>query len=256
MRLQGKRALITGGGRGIGRAYVERFLREGARVVIGDIDRENAQATVEEFASLGEVSFRYLDVTDPHSVSDGVAGTVRTLGGLDVLVNNAALLAEWDRHDESYENLQRVFEVNLHSLWLMTRAAAPHLIASGAGRVINQASTAAYSYGYRARDDFPGLSSFSYAQSKRGVVGLTKFCAGQLGNWNVTVNAIAPGVVRTAALDGLPDEQLAQIEAMQAVKGAIQPEDLTGIVVYFASDEARFTTGQVVVVDGGRVMPA
>jgi 3-oxoacyl-[acyl-carrier protein] reductase len=139
----------------------------------------------------------------------------------------------------------------------MTRAAAPHLIASGSGRVINQASTAAYNFNYGAPSgDYPGLSSFSYAQSKRGVVGLTKFCAGQLGRWNVTVNCIAPGMTHTAALDSLPEEQKARLMAEQPISGAIKPEDLTGTVVYFASEESHFVTGQTVVVDGGRFMPA
>ena len=256
MQLAGKKALITGGGRGIGRGYVERFLTEGADVVIGDLDKASATATVAELSEQGNVSFVKLDVADPEAVKQGVAEAAERLGGIDVLVNNAALLADWDRENHSLDNLKRVFDVNLHSLWLMTREVAPWLIESGRGRIVNQSSTAAYNYAYAPTEEFGGLDSFSYAQSKYGVIGLTKLCAGQLGQYGVTVNCIAPGVVRTQALTGLSDALLAKIVATQAVKGAIQPQDLTGVVAFFASDEAKFVTGQVLVVDGGRFMPA
>jgi 3-oxoacyl-[acyl-carrier protein] reductase len=253
MRLQGKRALITGGGRGIGRAYVERFVREGASVVIGDIDEENASATAEELrAAGGDVTFVRIDVSDPASVDAGVAESVQAMGGLDILLNNAALLADWRRDDHSYENLLRVYEVNLHSLWLMTRAALPSLIASGAGRIINQSSTSAFQHVHAPATE---LDSFSYAQTKRGVIGLTKFSAGQLGHHGITVNAIAPGVVHTAAMNTLDPAALRAIVAQQPIKGDIQPEDITGAAVFFASDEARFCTGQVIVIDGGRFQP-
>lgn len=256
MRLEGKRALITGGGRGIGRAYVERFLREGARVVIGDIDEKNATATAEEFSSIGTVDFIRIDVADPASVEAGVAKAVELMGGLDILFNNAALLADWKKDDHSYENLLRVYEVNLHSLWLMTRAAAPHLIASGAGRIINQSSTAAFNPVYPTKGPFVELDSYSYHQTKRGVVGLTKYTAGQLGQYGVTVNAIAPGVIHTAALDNVTPETLERLAALQPIPGKIMPEDVTGAAVFFASDDAKYCTGQVIVIDGGRIMPA
>ena len=258
MRLAGKRAVITGGGRGIGKAYVERFLREGAQVVIGDLDVASAEQTTEELSGLGKLSFIALDVSDEASVADGVACSAEAMGGIDIVVNNAGLLRDWDRNDDSYANLQKVFAVNLHSAWLVTRAAAPHLIKSQAGRIINQASTAAYNYRAPGSGDepFPGLSSFSYAQAKRGVVGFTKFAAGQLAHWGVTVNCIAPGVTHTAAMDIVPKEQLDRLMADQPIKGAIMPGDLAGTVVFFASDEAKFITGQTIVVDGGRFMPA
>ena len=257
MRLEGKRAIITGGGRGIGRAYVERFLREGAEVVIGDIDVKNAEDTSRELSALGRVAFVRVDVADEVSVAAFIDEAAIIMGGIDIVLNNAGLLADWDKSDESLANLKRVFDVNLHSAWLVTRAAAPHLIASGAGRVINQASTAAYAYRYAGpTEEFAGLSTFSYSQSKRAVVGLTKYAAAQLGNWGVTVNAIAPGMTHTGGIADLTDAQKATLMAQQPIKGAIRPADLTGAAVYFASDEAHFVTGQTLVIDGGRFMPA
>jgi len=256
-RLAGRRAVVTGGGRGIGRAYVERFLREGASVVIGDLDEEGAAATVEELSALGEVSAVRADVADEASVAELIGAAADRLGGLDILLNNAGLFADWDRNDHSYANLLRVFEVNLHSMWLTIRAAADHLAASPAGRVINQASDVAWSYGWWGT---PGerieLDSFSYAQSKRAVVGLTKYAATQLGNWGITVNAIAPGMVQTGGLRDFPKAAQESVIAQQAIKRAMVPVDLAGTAVYLASDDAAFVTGQTIVVDGGRFMPA
>jgi len=160
--------------------------------------------------------------------------------------------------DQSYEYLERVFAVNLHGVWLMTRAVAPFMVEQGYGRIVNQSSAAAYNYrGGLPSDTFDGLSAFNYQQTKWGVVGLTKFCAGQLGRWNITVNCIAPGVVPTEATRKVvPMSTIEQLAQLQAVPGVVQAEDLTGAAVFFASEEARFVTGQVLVIDGGKYMPA
>lgn len=258
MRLKGRRTIVTGGGRGIGRAYVERFLDEGAEVAILDLDTENAEKTVADLADRGTVFSIRTDVSDPDSVESAVTEAADQLGGIDVLINNAALFGDWSPKDDTFDYLKRIFDVNLHSVWLMTRAAAPHLVRSEHGRVINQSSTNAYSYTYTGpTDEFPGLRSFSYAWTKYGVNGLTKYAAAQLGNWGVTVNAIAPGPTHTAALaSAASEERLRQLVNAQPIKGAIQPEDLAGAAAFFASDDARYISGQILVVDGGRFMPA
>ncbi|MET7337824.1 SDR family oxidoreductase [Nonomuraea sp. NPDC005650] len=257
MRLKGRRTIVTGGGRGIGRAYVERFLQEGAHVAILDLDTEAAEKTVADLAERGTVFSIRADVSDPDSVQSAVDEAAARLGGVDVLINNAALFGDWSPKDDTFEYLKRVHEVNLLSVWLVTRAAAPYLVRSGHGRVINQSSTNAYSYTYTGpADEFPGLGSFSYAWTKYGVNGLTKYTAAQLGNWDVTVNAIAPGPTHTQALaKAASEERLRQLVSAQPIKGAIQAEDLTGAAVFFASDDARFVTGQILVIDGGRFMP-
>lgn len=259
MRLAGKTAIITGGARGIGLAYAERFAREGARVVIADLDEASAKTAVERVERIGEACFVRTDVANPDSAAQCVARAVERFGGVDVLINNAALYGDWDMSDQSYEYLQRIFEVNLHGVWLMTRAVAPAMAARGSGRIINQASGAAYNYVSMPppAQGFAGLSSFSYSQTKWGVVGLTKFSAGQLGHHGITVNCIAPGVIDTEATrKTVPGELLERLAQQKPIPGVVQADDLTGAAVFFASDEARFVTGQVLVIDGGRHMPA
>ena len=257
MRLHGKVAIVTGGGRGIGRAYTERFLREGASVVVADVDEDNAQKTVDDFGALGSLEFVRCDVSDAASTEECARAAVDTHGSIDILVNNAALYGDWDMADQSFEYLKRVFDVNLHGVWLMTRAVAPQMTAQESGRIINQSSGAAYNYSGRSTGEFTGLSAFNYGQTKWGVVGLTKFSAAQLGRWNITVNCIAPGVIDTEATQNIvPLSIIETLAKQQCVPGVLNAEDLTGAAVYFASDEARFITGQVLVIDGGKHMPA
>ena len=257
MRLQGKVAIVTGGGRGIGRAYTERFLREGASVVVADVDEENARKTVDELRDLGKLEFVRCDVSEEKSTEACAQAAVDAYGRIDVLVNNAALYGDWNMADQSFEYLKRVFEVNLHGVWLMTRAVAPQMTEQKSGRIINQSSGAAYNYSGRSAGEFTGLSAFNYGQTKWGVIGLTKFSAAQLGHWNITVNCIAPGVVDTEATQNIVPKSIVETLAkQQCVPGVLNAEDLTGAAVYFASDEARFITGQVLVIDGGKHMPA
>ncbi len=257
-RLEDKVAIVTGGSRGIGRAYAERFLREGASVVVADVDDASAATCIAELADLGPITYTHCDVSDAASTDACATGTLDAHGRIDVLVNNAALYGDWNLADQSEEYLRRVFDVNLHGVWLMTRAVAPMMVEQGSGRVVNQASAAAYNYGGNiASDGFEGLNAFNYQQTKRGVIGLTKFSAGQLGRYGITVNCIAPGVIDTEATRKVvPVSAIEQLARLQAVPGVLHADDLTGAAVYFASDEARFVTGQVLVIDGGKYMPA
>lgn len=258
MRLEGRTAIVTGGAGGIGLTYAKRFASEGARVAIADVDERAGRAAAEALTAPGEGFFVQTDVADPASVEACAAAVVERFGSIDILVNNAALYGEWDMRDQSFEYLQRVFEVNQHGVWLMTRAVAPRMVEQRHGRIINQASGAAFNYASPPSPDgeFHGLSSFSYSQTKFGVVGLTKFTAAQLGRFGVTVNCIAPGVVDTdATRKTVPGDLLERLASEQPIQGVIQPEDLTGAAVFFASDEARYVTGQILVISGGRHMP-
>lgn len=256
-RLDGRVAIITGAGQGIGLAYAERFLAEGARVMVADVDEARGAAAAEALAGRGEIAFVRTDISDPASAEACVSATVERFGTLDVLVNNAAIYHDIDHTDASLGYLEKVTAVNQHGTWLMARAAAPVMVAKGRGRIVNQASGAAYSYSGFPTMDFHGLSNFSYPITKWGVVGLTKFMAAQLGQYGITVNCIAPGITMTeATVKTVPEEFLAIMTSATALRSRLEPEDLAGAAVFFASDDARFCTGQTLVIDGGLAMPA
>lgn len=259
-RLDGKVAVITGAGQGIGLAYADRFLAEGAKVVVAEVAEDRGKGAVDELSQKHgdeNVAFVQTDISDEQSAKDCVAAAVDRFGTLDVLLNNAALYYDWNMEDASYEYLKKVFEVNLHGAWLMAKAAAPVMVEKGSGRIINQSSAAAYMYMLPPSEEFTGVSNFSYSQTKWGVVGLTKFLAAQLGAYGITVNCIAPGTTMTEATKRIvPEEFLPMVTMMTAMKKALEPEDLTGSAVFFASDDAAMVSGQVLVVDGGGAMPA
>jgi 3-oxoacyl-[acyl-carrier protein] reductase len=256
-RLEGKVAIITGAGQGIGKAYAARYLAEGAKVVIADYNDKRGESALGQLKGSGDVVFVKTDIAVPSSCEDCAAATIERFGTVDILINNAALYYDIDNSDNSPEYLKRVFDVNLHGGWLMSRAVTPTMVGQRWGRIINQSSGAAYMYLMPAADTFSELGAFTYSQTKWGIVGLTKFMAGQLGQYNVLVNCIAPGVTMTEATKKIvPEEMMGMVTFMSAMKRTLEPEDLAGAAVFFASDDANFVTGQVLCVDGGACMPA
>ncbi|OBY29266.1 SDR family NAD(P)-dependent oxidoreductase [Mycolicibacter kumamotonensis] len=256
MRLENKVAVVTGAGQGIGKTYARRFLGEGARVVIVDIDDERGESAVAELQDLGDVAYVRADVSSEDSTLECARKTVERFGRIDVLLNNAGVYSDMDFGDQSYDYLKRVFDINCHGAWLMTRAVSPHMVTGGGGSIINVSSTGAYLYLKGTPAEFAGVSSYAYPWSKWGVIGLTKMSAGELGNWGIRVNCIAPGVTLTEATKKqVPEDRIRQIVAMSALKRTLRPEDLTGTAVFFASDDSALVTGQVLCVDAGAVMP-
>ncbi len=257
-RLQDRVAIITGAGQGIGKAHAERFLAEGAKVVIAELSEERAGKAMAELGGQGQVVWVRTDIADEQSAKDCAAQTVERFGTIDVLINNAALYHDIDNTNNDFDYLKKVFDVNLHGAWLMTRAVAPTMVAKGRGRIVNQSSGAAYIYTLPPMGDetFHEVGSFSYSQTKWGIIGLTKFMAAQLGKYGITVNCIAPGVTMTEATKKqVPAEFLGIISFMTAMRTTLEPEDIAGTAVFFASDDARLITGQVLCVDAGQVMP-
>jgi 3-oxoacyl-[acyl-carrier protein] reductase len=226
-------------------------------VAVAEINEERAESAMKHLAGKGDVISVPTDISDEQSAL-GCATTVKDhFGKLDILINNAALYYDIDNARNDYDYLQKVFSVNLHGAWLMARACAPHMVEQRWGRIINQSSGAAYMYSMMPEGAFHEVGAFTYSQTKWGIVGLTKFLAGQLGQYNVTVNCIAPGVTMTEATKKIvPDNIIDMLPMMSAMKRKLDPWHLTGTAVFFASDDAELVTGQVLCVDGGSVMPA
>jgi len=258
MRLKDRVAIITGGGSGIGTAYCRRFLAEGAKVMISDIGEAQAKRTAESLAPHGEIDWVRTDVADESSAAECVAATLARFGRIDILLNNAAIYGDYQPTDTSLAYLRRMFDVNVHGQWLMARAVAPHLVRQRSGRIINVASIAAYLHQLGAFGDPENfaLGSYSYQHSKFSVIGLTRHMAGQLGQYGVTVNCIAPGLVLTEATQRQVPEPIQPMFAqMSAMRTNLEAEDMVGTAVFFASDDARRVNGQLLCVDGGNVMP-
>ena len=257
MELSGKIAIVTGGSSGIGRGAAERFLAEGARLVIADID----QARGEEIADgLGaDAVFKVTDVADPAQVTELVAFAVERFGGLDIMFNNAGVSGV--RHptlfDDDFADFHRVMDVNLLGVMVGTREAARHMSATGGGSIINISSIG----GIQAA---PSL--WAYHLSKASVIMFTKAAAVGLGEHGVRVNCIAPGNIETPILaqtmvSHLPETE--QAETLRRIRGHIleqQPlqrqgttDDIAEAALYFASDRSSYVTGTTLPIDGGLV---
>ncbi|HME15518.1 MAG TPA: SDR family oxidoreductase [Mycobacterium sp.] len=254
--LAGKVAIVTGGASGIGAGIVERFLAEGARVVIADIERDRG----EDFAAtLGaDAVFRLTDVSDPDQVGALVAAAVETFGGLDVMVNNAGVSSKMHRSflDDDLADFRRVMAVNVLGVMAGTRDAARQMATSGGGSIVNMSSIG----GIQA-----GGGVMTYRASKAAVIMFTKSAAIELAHYEIRVNAIAPGNIPTPLLKTTTSEkspeELARFEhAIREQMRADRPlkregttADIAEAVLYLASDRARYVTGTVLPVDGGTV---
>ncbi len=248
--MKGKTAIVTGGAQGIGAAYAKALAAEGAKVCITDVGDGGAvrDAIV---ANGGEAIAVKADVTDPASVRAVVEETVKAFGGLDILINNAAVFgklsigpftditsAEWDQ----------VATVNVRGVFECCKAAVPEIRKRGGGRIVNVASATVFK-------GAPLL--LHYVASKGAVVALTRALAREVGSDNITVNCIAPGLVISENIAANPSyghEFIAANTATRALKREAVPGDMIGPMVFLCSDESAFMTGQTVVVDGGSVM--
>jgi NAD(P)-dependent dehydrogenase (short-subunit alcohol dehydrogenase family) len=250
-QLQNKVAIVTGGGRGIGKAIAWRFLTDGARVVIADVNDDAGSAAVSELGSLGPVRYVRCDVSDAAAVRNLVDATIAAFGPIDILVNNAAVLAAKDFLDLSEEDFDRVLRTNLKGSFLCGQAVARHMVervkrGEKAGAIINMSSVNAV---------FAIANQVPYSVSKGGINQLTKVMALSLADHGIRVNAIGPGSINT--------EMLAATMADSAARGRIlsrtpmgrigEPAEIAAVAVFLASDEASYITGQTIYADGGRL---
>ncbi len=248
--LKGKVAIVTGSGRGIGAATARRLAAEGVSVVVADINDESARVTVEAIRADGG---RAVSVHADVAVEDDLAGMVQAavdeFGGVDILHNNATL--SYDRHYVNDggvmtidpENWRLTFEVNVLGPALACKHAVPVMIERGGGAIINMSS------GSAERGDF---AITGYACMKAAVVTLTKYVATQFGKQGIRCNAVSPGATKTQGLaEAMDGSSLAMVETHTLTPYLGEPEDLAAAVVFLASDEARYVTGQTIAVNGG-----
>jgi NAD(P)-dependent dehydrogenase (short-subunit alcohol dehydrogenase family) len=250
-RLAGKVALVTGGAKGIGRHYSLALAAEGARVMIADI--EDGSALAAEIAGrrgASSVASAKCDVSDEKSVQKLVSDTITRFGQIDVLVNNAALYAKLSPRNYNEWNVEtwdRVMAVNVRGPWLMVRYVAPHMIARKSGKIINIASGAAYK-------GVPRM--LPYVTSKGAMLAFTRALSRELGQYGIAVNSLSPGyILSDTGIENAThvEEERVPVRNSRAFKRDAYPEDLTGTLVFLASSDSDFITGQSIVVDGGSV---
>ena len=241
--LTGKKAIVTGGTRGIGRAVVEKFLQNGADVAVCGSRPETAEKAVEQLKAkypARKIIAAAPDLTDSASVNEAFAKIAEELGGLDILVNNAGLSARASVFDYDYAEFQKVVDLNLNAVFLCSQAAAKIMKEKG-GVILNTSSMVA-KYGQP--------SGVAYPASKFAVNGLTLSLARELGAYNIRVNAVAPGVTNTDMMARVPKEMLAPVVAQIPLKRIGEPEEVASAFLFLASDMASYVTGAVLPVDG------
>ncbi|HEY4678533.1 MAG TPA: SDR family oxidoreductase [Candidatus Angelobacter sp.] len=242
MRLNGKVAIITGGGSGIGKAIAQAFVREGAKVVIAGRDSNKLEAAVTEIG--GDCVAISADVSSANDVQKLVSAAIEKFKRIDILVNNAAVLLPGTAESISEEDFDQTFAINVRGLWLMSRAVLPHMRAANGGSIVNIASVLSL-VGARNR--------VAYASSKGAVMAMTKAMALDHAAENIRVNCICPGIVATEMVAKFNADEAArrQREAMHPMGRFGQPEDVASPAVFLASDESGWTTGSVLTIDGG-----
>jgi 3-oxoacyl-[acyl-carrier protein] reductase len=249
MRLDNKVAVVTGAAQGIGRGYALGLAAAGAKVIVADVAEELSRETVAMIGTMGGAAdFVRTDVANEESTKSMAAFAAARFGGIDILVNNAALFAGLPADSlltTSLELWDRVMAVNVKGPLLCVRAVVPSMRNRGGGAIVNQTSTAAY---------INTPNRLNYNVSKTALIPMTKTMARELSEFNIRVNAIAPGPVATEALKGVPREALDRIAQMQCVKRLGQPEDLVGALIFLVSDMSAWMSGQVLCVDGGNIM--
>ena len=252
MRLMDKVCLITGGAAGIGKATAEKFVAEGAKVVICDLDADRGQALADQLG--GETLFYQVNVTNRVEVQAWVDDVVEKFGRVDVLINNAGITRDglFVKFKEgavvsqmSEADFDLVIDVNLKGTFNCAQAVTPQMIKQGGGVIVNASSIVGL-YG--------NFGQTNYAATKFGVIGMTKTWSRELGRFNIRVNAVCPGFILTEMVKKMPEKILESLAAKTPLGRMGQPEDVANIYAWLASDEAAYVHGTTISVDGGMVL--
>ncbi len=243
MSLQGKVALITGAGQGIGAAIIQRLGSEGCRLVLVDINAEQLEKQSQQLKQQDiEHIVIALDVTNKSSIEQSIAGVVERFSSIDILVNNAGIIRDGFISNISEQDWDSVLDVNLKAAFLCTQAVFPIMKAKQTGKIVNIVS----------RAWLGNIGQANYSASKGGLVSLTRTLALEFARYQINVNAVAPGLIDTAMTQSMPDSARERLLRMQPTGKMGSVEDIAAAVRFLASDEAQFITGQVLHVDGGK----
>jgi 3-oxoacyl-[acyl-carrier protein] reductase len=244
MRLKERVAIITGAARGIGRETALLFAREGAKVVVADVDSRGEEVATEIRQGNREALFMRTDITDREACRMMVESTIARFGVVDVLVNNAGIVRDGQLTKLSEADFDRVIHVNLKGTFNVTQAVAPYMIEKGCGRIINVASVVGL-YG--------NFGQTNYAASKAGVIAMTRVWARELGRKGINVNAVAPGFISTEMTEGVPEKVLGMMRDKTPLGRLGTPREVANVFLFLASDEAAYVHGAVICVDGGLI---
>ena len=240
-RLENKIAIITGGGRGIGKAITHRYLDEGATVIIAELNERSGKETADSIGGY----FVNTDISDENSVNSLFEFVKTKFSRLDILVNNAGILQDSTLKKMDSKQFDSVINVNLRGTYLCGKAAADIMVKQGSGVIINAASVVAHNGNF---------GQTNYVASKAGVIGMTKVWARELGKDGIRVNAIAPGFIETDMTAGMPVKIIRMMGDKVPLKRWGKPEDIANAYIFLASDKASYITGTVLNVDGGVVV--
>lgn len=242
MKLQNKVAVITGGASGIGKVSAELFLKEGASVIIADYDEEKGKQTELELKPLGNVVFQTLDVSDMYDVNALAEYVATFYGQIDILINNAGVTDDSTTVKMTHKQWDRVISINQTGVFNCVKAFAPMMIEKGYGKIVNTSSIVGR---------FGNFGQANYAATKAAVIAMTQTWSREFGRKGITVNAVAPGFIKTSMTEQMPEKILKNTEEKVALQRLGTPLEVANAYLFLSSEDSTYVTGAVIPVDGG-----